>query len=135
MTTDATPHRRRPGNVAVPVATAVVAMTAAASVSWAAATPVHPATAAPAAPTPVDTSKAQQELAALQRSLVAVRRDLLELQSMHLPQAHAPVATTGAAGGSGGTVGSAYVPPAPAPVAAAPAPATHTCTGASGAPC
>lgn len=132
---EAGPPVRRPGDVAVPLATALAAATASAAVAWAAASPTHsvPAAATPTVDTSPAVAQAEREVADLRGSLAGVRHDLLKLARLQLPRAPR---VTGSGISAGSTAPSVRVPAAvaPAPVPAAAPPATHTTTGASGAP-
>jgi hypothetical protein len=135
MTDRVSPHAR-PGDLAVPLATGVVAATAAAAVAWAAATPARPAVVVPAADSSAAVADAQRQLTQLRQSLADVRRDLTKLAATRLTVATKGLAAqSGAATTARGSTGLTSVRvPAAAPAPAPAPPATHTTTGASGAP-
>jgi pilus assembly protein FimV len=131
------PPRPRPGDLAVPAVGIATAVLTASCVGWA--TVRAPAAAPPPPPVAVrpDTTAVARELAALDTALVAVRRDVARLNTLHLsvavPKASGPRAATTTV-----TAGAAAAPPPPLPpapvVQAAPPPPAHTSTGASGVP-
>lgn len=133
MTTDL--RRRSVASHAGLVTTAVVSLAAAATIGWAAATPIgtQPA-AAPADPSNGTAAiRTARDVQGAQQNLQQVRRDLARLLAKEDDLPRARLANLRALTAQ---VPSVQVPQAaaPAPVTqVAPAPATHTTSGASGA--